>query len=489
MPIRARGSRTVVLLAMCMALMLTMLNSTMINVALPHLGNSLHASATSLQWVATIYMLAYAAALLLGGALGDRWGRRTTFLLGAVVFASGSLLCAVSPVLGLLLGARALQGLGAAIMLPQTLSILVHEFTQPHERARAVGIWAGVASLGLAAGPVVGGVLLTVTTWRAVFVLTVVLGIATFLLGRSSIPTHRHGRPEKHVRLDITGSLGSALTLAMLVLALSEGQNAGWTSPEVIGAFVLSMVALVCFALGQLRKGRLGRNPLMPMGIWRSRPFVAANLGGFAYFAAFFGVLFFYSLDFQDQRGYSALAAGFAFLPLTLAMAVVGPVAGRLMARFGAAPVMISGLLVTAVGTLLLAFVGAGSPLLDTEWRLVLVGAGCGLLSSPVSNLAVSSVPDRLSNTASAVQNTFRQVGSALGVTVLGIIVRSDDSGFSSGLQTGMTVVSALLAVCTVMTFLLVRRPRCARRNPSQQQSTAPAARETSRRRHRSSVS
>lgn len=460
MSTRGRGSTTIVLLAMCLGLMLTMFNSTIINVALPDLGHSLHASATSLQWVATIYTLTYAAALLLGGALGDRWGRRTAFLTGVLIFSVGSLLSAAAPVLGVLLGARAVQALGAAIMLPQTLSILVHEFTKPHERARAVGIWAGVASLGLAAGPVVGGVLLTVTTWRAVFVLSLLLGAATFLLGRAAIPVHRHGRTKENLPLDVAGSAGAALGLGALVFALSEGENAGWLSVEVLGALALSPLALATFIRGRIRKGRDGGNPLMPMDIWRSRPFIAANLGGFAYFAIFFGVLFFYSLDLQGQRGYSALATGFAFLPMTLAMAIVGPVTGKLMVRYGAARVMVSGLLVTTVGSLLLAAAGTRTTLLDIEWRLTLVGAGCGLLSSSISNLAVSSVPDRYSNSASATQNTFRQIGSTLGVTVLGIIVRGNDSGFTVGLRIGMTVMGGLLATCATVSFLLVRRHR-----------------------------
>lgn len=458
MSTRGQNSSRAVLLAMCLGLMLTMFNSTMINVALPDLGNSLHASATSLQWVATLYTLVYAAALLLGGALGDRWGRRTAFLAGVLVFGLGSLLCAVAPDVGVILGARAVQALGAAFMLPQTLSILVHEFTEPHRRARAVGVWAGVASLGLAGGPVVGGVVLTVTTWRAVFLLSLALAVVTWLLGRVSIPARRHGRPDVATRLDLAGALTAAVALGALVLALSTGEDAGWTSAQVLGALLVFVLALAAFLAGQARTARRGRRPLMPREIWRSRPFVAADLGGFAYFALFFAVLFFYSLDLQDERGYSALTAGLAFLPMTLAMALLGPVAGRLMVRFGPGRVMTAGLLVTAAASLLLATAGAHATLLDTEWRLLLVGAGCGLLSSPTSNLAVSSVPDRLSNSASAVQNTFRQIGSTLGVAVLGIVVRGDGSGFTAGLHTGMTVMGALLVVCAVVSYLLVRR-------------------------------
>ncbi|MFI6658688.1 MFS transporter [Streptomyces sp. NPDC050523] len=456
MAIREHSSRKVVLLAMCLGLMLSMFNSTMVNVALPDLGASLHASDTSLQWVATLYTLTYATALLLGGALGDRWGRRTAFLLGVLVFSAGSLLCTVAPDMGLLLGARAVQALGAAVMLPQTLSILVHEFTEPRERARAVGAWAGVASLGLAAGPVVGGALLSFTNWRAAFALTMLLGVVTYLLGRRSVPVDRHGRPDGHRTLDVAGSAGAAITLAALVFALTEGENAGWSSVPVLGTLALSALALAGFIATQLNKGRNGRNPLMPMGVWRSRPFIAANLGGFAYFAVFFGVLFFYSLDLQDERGCSVLAAGFAFLPMTLVMALVAPVTGRLMVRYGAAPVMISGLLVTAAGSLLLAAASHAS-LAGIEWRLGLVGVGCGLLSSSISNLAVSSVPDRLSNSASAVQNTFRQIGSTLGVAVLGIIVRGSGSGFAVGLQEGMTAIGAFLGVCALVALLLVR--------------------------------
>jgi EmrB/QacA subfamily drug resistance transporter len=447
---------------MCLGLMGSMFNSTLVNVMLPDIRVALHASETGLQWVAALYTLCYAALLLAGGALGERIGKRMAFLGGVAVFTVGSAACGAAPALGFLLAARAVQAIGVAVMLPQTLSTLVTEYTDPARRARAVGIWAGVASLGLAAGPVVGGVITSVASWRAGFLLSVVLGVITVVLGFRVIPRARYGRPTHAPIPDFAGAALSMLALAALVYGLIESATLGWSSPLIIGAFALAAAAAAGFIATQHTAAGRGRQPLMPLELWRSRGFIGANLAGLAYFFTLFGILYFFSIDLQQYRHYSTLVAGLSFLPMTILMALIGPVAGRLSARFSTTPVMVAGLLVAAAGSLALALLPADGSVADVDWRLALVGIGAGLMSSPMSNTAVSSVAARHSGAASATHNTFRQIGSTLGVAALGIIVASGQHApggaaavFGSGLSHAMTVVATVLVICAVIVAVL----------------------------------
>jgi EmrB/QacA subfamily drug resistance transporter len=461
---RLSGSAAV-LSAVCLGLMLSMYNATLVNVMLPDMRAALHASETGLQWVAALYSLCYAALLLAGGALGERLGKRMTFLGGIAVFTVGSAACAAAPTLGFMLAARAVQAIGVAALIPQTLSILVTEYTDPARRARAVGIWAGAASLGLAAGPVVGGAITSVANWRAGFLLSVVLGVITVALGFRVIPRARYGRPANPARSDFMGAGLSTLTLAALTFGLIESATLGWGSPLIIGAFALCAVAAAGFIATQHTADRHGRQPLMPLELWRSHRFVGANLSALAYFVMLYGVLFFYSIDLQQYKHYSALAAGLMFLPMTILMALLGPVAGRLSARFSTKPVMVAGLLVAAAGSLSLALLPAGGSVADVGWRFALVGIGAGLMNSPMSNTAVSSAAARHSGAASATHNTFRQIGGTLGVAALGAIVVAGHhatggatAAFPAGLSHAMTAVAVILGLCAVIVAVLGKR-------------------------------
>jgi MFS transporter, DHA2 family, methylenomycin A resistance protein len=458
---RLPGSAAV-LTAVCLGLMLSMYNATLVNVMLPDIRASLHASETGLQWVAALYSLCYAALLLAGGALGERLGKRTTFLGGVAVFTIGSAACAAAPSLGFLLAARAVQALGVAALIPQTLSILVTEYTDPARRARAVGIWAGAASLGLAAGPVVGGAITSVANWRAGFMLSVVIGVVTVALGFSVIPRARYGRPAHPVRPDFMGAGLSTLTLAVLTYALIESATLGWSSPLIIGALGLAGAAAAGFLATQHTAGSRGRQPLMPLELWRSHRFIGANLSALAYFMMLYGILYFYSIDLQQYQHYSTLAAGLTFLPMTILMALLGPIAGRLSARFSTTPVIVAGLLVAAAGSLALALLPAGGSVADVGWRFALVGVGAGLMNSPMSNSAVSSAAACQSGAASATHNTFRQIGGTLGVAALGTIVAAAHhatggaaAAFPTGLSHAMTAVAAILAICAVIVAVL----------------------------------
>jgi EmrB/QacA subfamily drug resistance transporter len=459
---RPPGSAAV-LTAVCLGLLLSMYNATVVNVMLPDIRMGLHASETGLQWVAALYSLCYAALLLAGGALGERLGKRMTFLGGVAVFTIGSAACAAAPTLGLLLAARAVQAVGVAALIPQTLSILVTEYADPARRARAVGIWAGAASLGLAAGPVVGGAITSVANWRAGFMLSVVLGVITVALGFLVIPRARYGQPSLPVRPDFMGAGLSTLTLAALTYGLIESATLGWSSPLIIVALALAAVAAAGFIATQHTAGRRGRQPLMPLGLWRSHRFIGANLSALAYFVMLYGILYFYSIDLQQYKHYSTLAAGLTFLPMTILMALLGPTAGRLSARFSTTPVMVAGLLVAAAGSLALALLPADGSVADVGWRFALVGIGAGLMNSPMSNTAVSSAAARHSGAASATHNTFRQIGGTLGVAALGTIVAAGHhaaggAAFPTGLSHAMTAVAAILALCAVSVAVLGKK-------------------------------
>jgi MFS transporter, DHA2 family, methylenomycin A resistance protein len=465
---RPPGSAAV-LTAVCLGLMLSMYNATVVNVMLPDIRASLHASSTGLAWVAALYSLSYAALLMGGGALGARVGKRATFLGGVAVFTLGSAACAAAPTLGFLLAARAVQAVGVAALIPQTLSMLVTEYTDPARRARAVGIWAGAASIGLAAGPVVGGAITDVANWRAGFLLSVALGAVTVALGFRVISPDRYGRPAHPAAPDFTGAALSMLTLGALVYGLIESATLGWGSPLIIGALVVAAVAAAGFIAAQHRAAGRGRQPLMPLELWRSGRFVGANLSALAYFIMLYGILYFYSIDFQQYKDYSTLAAGLAFLPMTILMAALGPVAGRLSARFSTTPVMVAGLITAAAGCLSLAQLPADGSALDVGWRFALIGLGAGLMNSPMSNCAVSSADARHSGAASATHNTFRQIGGTLGVAALGTIVAAGhhaaagsaaagSAPFTSGLSHAMAAAAVLLALCAVIVALLGRK-------------------------------
>ncbi len=461
---RPPGSAAV-LTAVCLGLLLSMYNATVVNVMLPDIRVSLHASETGLQWVAALYSLCYAALLLGGGALGERLGKRMTFLGGVAVFTIGSAACGAAPTLGFLLAARAVQAIGVAALIPQTLSILVTEYTDPARRARAVGIWAGAASLGLAAGPVVGGAITSVANWRAGFMLSVVIGVITVALGFRVIPRARYGQPTHPVRPDFMGAGLSTLTLAALTYGLIESATLGWSSLLIIAALALAAAAAAAFIATQHTAGRRGRQPLMPLELWRSHRFIGANLSALAYFVMLYGILYFYSIDLQQYKHYSTLAAGLTFLPMTILMALLGPIAGRLSARFSTTPVMAAGLLVAAAGSLALALLPTDGSLADVAWRFALVGIGAGLMNSPMSNTAVSSAAARHSGAASATHNTFRQIGGTLGVAALGTIVAAGHhatggatAAFPTGLSHAMTTVGATLALCAVIVAVLGKK-------------------------------
>ena len=454
-----------VLVAMCLGLGLATLAATAVNVTLPDVGESLHAKLSGLQWVANAYTLVYAAVLLPAGSLGDRIGRRRLFLAGSVIFAVGAAGCATAPNLAVLIGARAFAGAGSAAMVPTTLAIVTAEYDSAAQRARALGVWAGTASLGLAAGPLVGGVLVQQGGWRAVFGLVAVLAAVSGALGAVLVSADKHDRPAGDGVADVPGSLLGVVWLGSLSFALIEARAYGWTSPVILGSFACTVVGLAAFLLVERGRDRAQRSPLMPLRIWRSPSFVVANLGGAGYFLSLFGILFFFSLYLQEAESRSALSTGVMFLPLTLAMAVLAPYAGRIVAGFGVRPVVTVGLTVAAVGCLTLATLPTHAGEWAIGWRFLLTGVGFGLSSAPLTTAAVAAAPADTRGLASAVFNASRQVGAVLGVTALGAVVTVQPAGanaaaasaFLDGVHTAMVLAAGCLLVCAIAGVALLR--------------------------------
>lgn len=439
MHVAAPASRALLVTAMCLGSMLTMFTSTLVNLMVPAIADEFGASAVGLEWVATSYTLAYGALLLLGGALGGAYGRRRMLLIGIGVFAVASLACAAAPSLELLLTGRIVQGAAVALYLPQTLAILSTEFTDSAARAKVVGLWAGLSSLGLSAGPVLGGVIVDIASWRVGFLVSTALAVIAFGMGIRGVSALRHGRADPGAGVDVVGAALGTAGLVGLVELFMRLPASGIADSSTWAFGLVALVCLPLFLLWQRRQGRAGRPTLMPLGLWRVPAFLAANLAGFAYFFMFFAVLYFYAVDLQDVRGLGPLAAGLLFLPMMLLTALFGPIAGRAAARFGSVPVLAAGLVIGALGCLLLALRDPSAGLVDLEVRLGLLGIASGLMSSSMSNLAVSQVAAHLSSTAAAVHNTLRQIGSTLGVAVFGVIIAAaaQDRATSSGQAPG----------------------------------------------------
>ncbi|MCF5724664.1 MFS transporter [Pseudomonas syringae] len=453
----------VVLMTMCVALMLSMFNASMIGVLLPGIVEDITASSTDMQWIATIYMLGLAASLMPGSSLGRRYGRRWALLVGLSIFLIGALLCATAQELWWLLLGRLIQAVGVGIYLPQTLAILVIEYSDLRRRARAIGVWSGVASIGLIIGPLVGGTAVMLVNWRAGFLLSVMLCLCALLAAWRGLSEERHGCPEEAYPLDGVGTLLSVFWLSCLVFGLNESSRQGWGSEIVVQALISAAVGLFVFLIVESWRDRRGCSVLMPLGIWNNRRFIAANIGGATFFMSLFGVLFFYSIYFYVEFGYHSVAVGAAFIPMTLMMALSASVGGRLIARWGIFKVLIVGAVCAALAMFVLSIVTSQKSHLLVEVSLALTGVGFGFLSVSTSNGAVSSVSPPLSGLASGVHTTCRQIGSALGISLLGVFVHSgrelgSAGKFAEGLASAMQFSAGVVFCTALATWLLLRR-------------------------------
>ena len=403
------------LAAMCFALFMIMLDNTVVNVALPSIQDDLGVSLSGLEWTVNIYTLTFAVLLVTGGRLGDILGRRKMFLFGVVVFAISSAAIGLAPGEGWLVAGRALQGAGAAFMMPATLSIITVTFP-PEERGKAIGTWAGVSALALAIGPVVGGALAEYVSWRAIFFLN--LPVAVGAVAVTLFATHESRDETKEHAIDWPGIAALSVGLSALVLALVEGNAWGWGSARIVALLVAAVAGLGTFALIEPRV----REPMVEFSLFRSRTFLGANMVAFIVSFAMFAMFFFTALYLQNILGYSAVQAGVRFLPSTLMIVLIAPLAGRLSDRVGPRPLMVGGLTLVAFALFLQTriTVATGYGLLLPAF--VLMGIGMALVMSPMSTAAMNSVAPEKAGVGSGILSMSRMVGATFGVAAIGAL-------------------------------------------------------------------
>ncbi|MGK5640240.1 MFS transporter [Streptomyces sp. URMC 126] len=488
------GRARLVLPTLCSGLFMAMLDNLVVTTALPAIGSELRIGTAGLQWVVEAYALVYAALLLGGGALGDRWGRRPVYLAGLALFTGGSALSALAGGLPALVAGRAVQGLGAALLTPGSLAILRHVYTGDAERARAIGIWSGVSGSGLALGPVVGGPLVDHFGWASVFWINVPVGIVGLVLAYLVLPDV----PRSAVRTDPAGQTTVALGLGALVYALVEGPVRGWCDVRVAGAGAVALLALAAFVAVERRSAA----PMADLRLLTNRIAGTAAWAGCAAAFGFFGLGTFLTLHLQYVLGLSPTEAGWAMAPCTLSTAVASVAAGRLCARFGPRPPLATGLLLVASALAAFARYGPDARLADFGWLLGVVGLGLGLVFTPVSVAVLGAVPAERAGMASATTSMTREVGGVAGVAVLGAVfttrfeaalrdrlpsgggadaarsVRSVTAGggwdsgrdgaigrivsraFTEGLHLAALVSAGVLAAAAVAVLVVMRRPR-----------------------------
>ncbi len=441
--------RLLILAICCMSLLIVAMDNTIVNVALPSIRRDLHASLSGLQWTIDAYVIVLASLLLLSGSTADRLGRRRTFQVGLLVFVASSLLCSLAPTLGWLIAARALQGVGGSMLNPVAMSIITNVFTEPRERARAIGAWGAVVGISLGLGPIVGGALTQTVGWRAIFWINVPIGLAAVVLTALFVPESRAPRAR---RIDSVGQLLMITALGSLTYAIIEAPSAGWASAQSIGVFVLALAALVGLALYEPRRA----DPLIELRFFRSAPFSGATLIAISAFAGFVGFLFVNTLYLQDVRGYSAFDAGLCTLPMALAALVSSPLSGRVLSKRGPRiPLFIAGSCMAA-GALLLTQLTPSTPLALLLVAYAVFGVGFGWVNPPITYTAVSGMPNSQAGVAAAVASTSRQVGQALGVAVIGSVL-----GTAAGTSIGPHLAAAshpawwLIAGCGVSVLAL----------------------------------
>ncbi|HEY7324823.1 MAG TPA: MFS transporter [Streptosporangiaceae bacterium] len=409
----SHARRTLILAICCTSLFIVGLDTTIVNVALPSIGRDLHATVSGLQWVIDAYVLVLASLLMLSGATADRVGRRRTFQAGLALFSVGSLLCSLAPGLGWLVAFRMLQAVGGSMLNPVALSIVTNVFIEPRERARAIGIWGGVFGLSMALGPIAGGVLVDTVGWRGIFWVNVPVGIAAIILTALYVPESRAPRAR---RPDPVGQVLVITLLASLVYAFIEGPGRGWTSPGILACFAIAAGSLVALVGYERRRAE----PLIDVRFFRSAPFSGAVAIAICSFAALGGFLLVNTLYLQDVRGYSPLLAGLYVLPMAMMTVIFGPLSGVLVGRFGTRPsLVIAGIFLTASGVLLtrLANDTSAAMLVSTY---VVFGIGFGFVNPPITNSTVSGMPRSQAGVAAGITSTSRQIGSSLGVAVIG---------------------------------------------------------------------
>jgi EmrB/QacA subfamily drug resistance transporter len=416
-PDRVYQRRWWTLAVLCLSLLVIGLDNTILNVALPTLVRDLHANASQLQWIVDAYALVFASLLLTAGSLGDRYGRRLVLGSGLFIFGIGSVLSAFSTSPGSLIAWRAIMGIGGALIMPSTLSIVTNVFP-PAERGRAIGIWAGFSGIGIAIGPVIGGWLLEHFWWGSVFFINVPVIALAIIAGLMLIP---ESRDPAATPLDPAGAVLSTLGLTALVYGLIEAPSHGWTDTTILASFGAAVVLLGAFVFAELR----ARHPMMDVRLFENRRFTAASFGTALVFFSLFGSLFFLTQYLQFVLGYGALEVGIRLVPVAAALIVAAPLSARLTERFGTKIVVTGGLTLVTIGLLVLATASTASGYGLVVSSLVILGFGMGSTMAPATEAIMGALPRERAGVGSAVSTTVRQVGGVLGVAVLGSLLSS----------------------------------------------------------------
>ncbi|MFL5884409.1 MAG: MFS transporter [Thermoleophilaceae bacterium] len=446
-----KTSKGALLLVVCLAQFMVILDVSIVNVALPSIQNGLHFSASGLQWVVNAYTLTFAGLLMLGGRSADLIGRRPVFIAGTALFAFASLLCALADSQGLLLGARALQGIGGAVISPATLSIITSSISEGAERNRALGMWGAMGALGASSGALLGGVLTQAFGWQAIFAVNVPLGAFVIAWGLRVIPTSRAVHAVRH--FDVTGATLVTAGLISLTLGIVRTDTLGWGSTGVLAPLVAGVVLLALFLYVE---ARVAEAPLVPLSIFRIGQLRAANLVVVLLYSAFFPVWFFLTIYLQQVLGYDAIEAGLLFLPMTLSIFAASSLAPRAVARFGPRKVITGGMISATIGMALLTGVAPGGTYLGSVFAgALLTSWGMGFSLVPSTIVAMQGVSGPQSGLGSALLNTSRLVGGALGLAVLSTIAASQThahlgAGAARSLTDGFDLAFGVGAVFTL---------------------------------------
>ncbi|WP_183468444.1 MFS transporter [Mycolicibacterium iranicum] len=438
--------KAIVLVSCCLSLLIVSMDATIVNVAIPSMRDDLSATSAQMQWVVDIYTLVLASLLMLSGATGDRFGRRRVFQIGLTLFALGSLACSLAPTIDALIGARFLQGIGGSMLNPVALSIISQIFTKPVERARALGIWGGVTGISMAAGPIVGGLLIETVGWRSVFWINLPICALAIVLTAVFVP---ESKSQTMRNVDPIGQGLAVLFLFGIVFTLIEGPVLGWSHPRVLVIATVAAVALVAFLRFESRR----HDPFLDLRFFRSIPFTTATVNAISAFAAWGAFLFMMSLYLQGERGFSAMHTGLIYLPIAIGALVFSPLSGRLVGRYGARPsLVVAGVLITAASALL-------TQLTNTTpvWSLLVIfavfGIGFSMVNAPITNAAVSGMPLDRAGAASAVTSTSRQVGVSIGVALCGSVA---GSAMATGGADFAAAARPLWFVCIALGLLIL---------------------------------
>ena len=442
---RPRLAQALTLAAMSRGYGVVQLDVTIVNTALSAIGNSLGGGVSELQWVVSAYTIAFASLILTAGALGDRLGAKRVFMAGFALFTAGSFACTLAPNAAILIAARAVQGLGAAILVPNSLALLNHAYPDEKDRGRAIGMWAAGASLALTAGPLAGGALITLVGWRSIFLVNLPIGLGGFwLTWRFASETPVSPRRE----LDLAGQAAAIAALGALAGALIQGGRLGWTNVFVLAGFC---AATLCAALFVVQERRVAQ-PMLPLSLFANRLFAMTSLVGLLVNVAFYGLIFVLSLYFQEINDYSPFQTGLAFLPIMGVVLPVNLIAPRLAERIGAIATIVIGAVITATACLALLFIRQGTPYPAMLAQLLALGGGLGLLVPPLTSTLLGSVDKARSGIAAGVLNSTRQTGSVIGVALFGSLLGPRDA-FISGARTALIVSAILLLTAAAAIF------------------------------------